>query len=336
MAKSLIDLRFELSQRQIHHDYLHSSLSLALHSSFQSSLPAIAHFMILKFGSSCLKYVDKSFPAASNLQFFVVSKNNRPTSGHSRLVLAPLPRPFLPRPLHPPLISLLLSDHHHLLLLSLPFHHHRHQQCRPAPPMSRSGILIVLASLAFWLLLLSAANMINPFNLLLLLRGHTDRSRCQTLAFEELSHGQSNITTSTNIYTAFDSIAVDNSSLSIYRRPDTFDTFANYKYRQDPKCDISSLSLHKPFSPLCPNRPSFLDAFSGGGRIGFDAPFMPRDCDMRWYATEEVCDILGRFEKVIVVGDSMMRHVVGAMNVLLRKDLGYGAVTGWNFGEEER
>lgn len=30
-----------------------------------------------------------------------------------------------------------------------------------------------------------------------------------------------------------------------------------------------------------------------------------------------------------------MRHVVGAMNVLLRKDLGYGAVTGWNFDQEE-
>jgi hypothetical protein len=30
-----------------------------------------------------------------------------------------------------------------------------------------------------------------------------------------------------------------------------------------------------------------------------------------------------------------MRHVVGALNVLLRQDLGYGAVTNWNFGEQE-
>jgi len=30
-----------------------------------------------------------------------------------------------------------------------------------------------------------------------------------------------------------------------------------------------------------------------------------------------------------------MRHVVGALNVLLRKDLGYGAVTNWNFNDEE-
>lgn len=62
---------------------------------------------------------------------------------------------------------------------------------------------------------------------------------------------------------------------------------------------------------------------------------MPRDCDMRWYSTEEICGIISCFEKVIVVGDSMMRHVVGALNVLLRKDLGYGAVTGWNFDQEE-
>lgn len=56
---------------------------------------------------------------------------------------------------------------------------------------------------------------------------------------------------------------------------------------------------------------------------------------MRWYTTEEVCEILSRFERVIVVGDSMMRHVVGAINVLLRKSLGYGGVTNWNFNEEE-
>ena len=56
---------------------------------------------------------------------------------------------------------------------------------------------------------------------------------------------------------------------------------------------------------------------------------------MRWYTTEEICEIFGRFEKVIVVGDSMMRHLVGALNVLLRKDLGYGAVTNWNFKPDE-
>lgn len=119
-----------------------------------------------------------------------------------------------------------------------------------------------------------------------------------------------------------------------HRVPDALDTFAAYKYRNT--CNISSLDLHAPFAPLCPDRSSLLTAMSSGGRIGHDAPYMPRTCDMRWFTTEEICEILSRFEKVIIVGDSMMRHVIGSINVLIRKDLGYGAVTDWNFSPEER
>ena len=119
-----------------------------------------------------------------------------------------------------------------------------------------------------------------------------------------------------------------------YRYHDTIDTFASYKYRNT--CNISSLDLHTAFGPLCPDRQSMIEAMSGGGRIGFDAPYMPRGCDMRWFSSEEVCEILSRFEKVIIVGDSMMRHVIGSINVMIRKDLGYGAVTDWNFSPEER
>jgi hypothetical protein len=57
---------------------------------------------------------------------------------------------------------------------------------------------------------------------------------------------------------------------------------------------------------------------------------------MRWFTSEEVCEILGRFDRVLIVGDSMMRHVIGSINVLIRKDMGYGAVTDWNFSEQER
>lgn len=77
-------------------------------------------------------------------------------------------------------------------------------------------------------------------------------------------------------------------------------------------------------------------AMTSGGRIGRDAPYMPRCCDMRWFTTEEICEILGRFDRVVLVGDSMMRHVTGSINVLLRKDIGYGAVTDWNFSLQER
>ena len=137
---------------------------------------------------------------------------------------------------------------------------------------------------------------------------------------------------SSSRYLAFPPPEVD-----VSRVPDTIDTFANYKYRNhsDASCQISSLDLHKAFGPACRDRQSLLAAISDGGRIGFESPFMPRDCDMRWYTTHEICQIFGKFEKVVVVGDSMMRHVVGALNVLLRMDIGYGAVTGWNFNDEE-
>ncbi|KAI1181266.1 hypothetical protein F4777DRAFT_585174 [Nemania sp. FL0916] len=111
-------------------------------------------------------------------------------------------------------------------------------------------------------------------------------------------------------------------------------TFASYKYFGE-KCNISSLELHRPYEPICPNRTTMLTAMSSGGRIGRDAPYFPRDCGMRWYTTEEVCDILGRFSQVILVGDSMLRHVIGALNIIVRENLGYGGVTDWNFDTRE-
>ncbi|KAK9365666.1 hypothetical protein V1509DRAFT_632429 [Lipomyces kononenkoae] len=116
--------------------------------------------------------------------------------------------------------------------------------------------------------------------------------------------------------------------------PDLVDTFAHFHHRQT--CAVSALDIHRPFEPLCNSLDSLLPAMSGGGRLGFDAPYMPRGCDMRWYDTREICAIVGRFERIVFVGDAMMRHVVGALHVLLREDLGFGAVTAWNFRPDER
>jgi hypothetical protein len=59
---------------------------------------------------------------------------------------------------------------------------------------------------------------------------------------------------------------------------------------------------------------------------------------MRWFNTEEICSILTRYEKVVILGDSLMRHVLGAMAILIRQDLGYGAIQDWLLPEahEER
>ncbi|KAI3326957.1 hypothetical protein HD806DRAFT_378741 [Xylariaceae sp. AK1471] len=108
-----------------------------------------------------------------------------------------------------------------------------------------------------------------------------------------------------------------------------------YKYFGE-KCNVSSLEIHRPFDPICPDRVSMLTAMSSGGRIGRDAPYIPRGCDLQWFTTEEACEILGRFSQVVLVGDSMLRHVIGAMNIIVREDLGYGGVTDWNFDGREK
>ena len=85
-----------------------------------------------------------------------------------------------------------------------------------------------------------------------------------------------------------------------------------------------------PFSPLCTDKKSVLNAMSGGGRPGYDRPYIPLLCDMRWYSTSEACNVLSRFQHVAFIGDSLMRHVVNAMYVFLREDIGYGAITDWD------
>lgn len=112
------------------------------------------------------------------------------------------------------------------------------------------------------------------------------------------------------------------------RTSDTDDAFASYKYASE--CGISSIDLHMPFSPLCLDKKSLLRAMSGGGRPGYDMPYVPLSCDMRWYSTEEACTILTRFSHVAFIGDSLMRHIVNAMYVFLRADIGYGAIADWD------
>ncbi|KAI0405518.1 hypothetical protein F4802DRAFT_606781 [Xylaria palmicola] len=119
-------------------------------------------------------------------------------------------------------------------------------------------------------------------------------------------------------------------------RPHEFsNAFAMYKHF-GAECNISSLELHRPFDPICADRAAMLAAMSSGGRIGRDAPYIPRGCDIQWFTTEEVCEILGRFSQIVLVGDSMLRHVIGALNIIVRANLGYGGVTDWNFDTREK
>ena len=113
-----------------------------------------------------------------------------------------------------------------------------------------------------------------------------------------------------------------------HRQSDRIDTLASYAHAEE--CGISSLDLHLPFEPLCPDRATLLEAMSTGGRPGYDRPYIPSGCDMRWFSAEETEDILGRFSHVFIVGDSMLRHLTQALYILLRGDLAYGGITDWD------
>lgn len=113
------------------------------------------------------------------------------------------------------------------------------------------------------------------------------------------------------------------------RVPDVTDSFASYLHAE--QCGVSSLDLHLPIHPLCDSRTAVLEAMSNGGRAGFDKPFIPSDCDFRWYTTAEICSILGRFSHVFFIGDSLQRMLTTAIYALIRQDIGLGGVAEWEF-----
>lgn len=115
--------------------------------------------------------------------------------------------------------------------------------------------------------------------------------------------------------------------IDVTRISDVIDGFQDYT--RSPTCNFSSLELHGPFAPLCKDKDSLLEAMTSGGRHGFDAPFSPKGCDMRWFHPSEICNILSKFQRITVVGDSIMRNVAVAMHVMLRANLVSGGMVTW-------
>lgn len=55
---------------------------------------------------------------------------------------------------------------------------------------------------------------------------------------------------------------------------------------------------------------------------------------MQWFTSAEICDILSRFSKVTVIGDSLMRDLSIALHIFLREDLVHGGHWGAPDGED--
>lgn len=88
--------------------------------------------------------------------------------------------------------------------------------------------------------------------------------------------------------------------------------------------------------PYCRNRATLLEALSGGGRHGFDAPFYPVGCHYRWYSTAEICMILDRFDAVVFLGDGMLQNIYAGFNMLLRENIATGGLKQWKLKDNER
>ncbi|MCJ1403410.1 hypothetical protein MMC11_006633 [Xylographa trunciseda] len=130
-----------------------------------------------------------------------------------------------------------------------------------------------------------------------------------------------------------------------FSHDDIDDYLVHFEGHQD--CGITSPSLYTPPAklqhhkmaiplPYCRNRATLLEALSGGGRHGFDAPFFPAGCHYRWYTTAEICMILDRFDAVVFIGDSMLQNVYSAFNMLLRENVALGGLKQWNLKDNER
>ncbi|KAH9212497.1 hypothetical protein DL95DRAFT_426527 [Leptodontidium sp. 2 PMI_412] len=89
-------------------------------------------------------------------------------------------------------------------------------------------------------------------------------------------------------------------------------------------------------SPFCGKRAGLLEALSGGGRYGFDEPFVGKDCTYRWFSTPEICMVIERFNAITFVGDDIAQSIYSAFNILLREDLALGGLQQWTMSDEDK
>jgi hypothetical protein len=77
-------------------------------------------------------------------------------------------------------------------------------------------------------------------------------------------------------------------------------------------------------APLCTMAPTTaLTLFTRPSR---GAPFaLARGCTLKWYAPGEACSLLARAGTLVVVGDSLARHLVQALFSALSGDYALGA-----------
>ena len=64
-----------------------------------------------------------------------------------------------------------------------------------------------------------------------------------------------------------------------------------------------------------------------GGRPYRDAPFRVEGCNLKWYSSAQACDLVTKSGRLILVGDSLVRHLSQTMIAILRGNLSRDGVT---------
>ncbi|KAK9315923.1 hypothetical protein V1524DRAFT_476197 [Lipomyces starkeyi] len=95
--------------------------------------------------------------------------------------------------------------------------------------------------------------------------------------------------------------------------------------------DVAAIGVAAP----CTAKNALLDSLSSGGRIGLNAPYHSKGCEMWWYESEELCNVWAKYGKVMFVGDDVLEDIYGGMMVLVREDPLYGAVRQWSYSSNK-
>lgn len=132
--------------------------------------------------------------------------------------------------------------------------------------------------------------------------------------------------------------ATDKQLWPIHDAPGSGDALNYFEaYKQNATCTVDSRQLYTPSTkPQCSNAAELLQSLTYGRRVSQDGPFHPYGCNLNFYTPAEVCDIMSRFDKVWIVGDSLMRHVASALHIILRQDLIEGAFASWAARDREQ
>ena len=61
-------------------------------------------------------------------------------------------------------------------------------------------------------------------------------------------------------------------------------------------------------------------------KILHESVFHPKGCSIRQYTPESACDTFNKFTKVIIMGDSLSRHLMIALSIVFAQDLQYAGI----------